>query len=127
MPESSEQRRTILVVAVPGRIERVTRALIRTMKHVSAVEQVASGDEAIAGLEAGCADLVIWDSAALDGSWSALAEAKSRWPQVAAVALTGRAADEAAALAAGADAVLRRHYHVDSLLASIASLLARQG
>jgi DNA-binding response OmpR family regulator len=97
------------------------------MAKVAAVEQVASGDEAIAELEADQIDLVVWDRAALSsGDWSVLAKAKTRWPDVAAVALADEPADKAAAITAGADAVLRRHYHVDSLLATITSLLSAE-
>jgi DNA-binding response OmpR family regulator len=124
MPDALEERRAILVVAVPGRIERVTRALIKTMEDVAVVGQAARGAAATAVLESGCADLVIWDAAVLDAEgWSTLAEAKTRWPRVPAIVLCRRAADELAAVTAGADAILRRHYHVDSLLNTVAALL----
>jgi CheY-like chemotaxis protein len=124
MPDSDAPRRAILVVAAPGRIENVTRALIGSLADVGLVSRVGSGPGAIAALEAGCVDLVVWDVTNFCGQgWRALAEARVRWPAVPAVVLADDAADRGAALAAGVDAVLERHYCVDALLATIAGLL----
>jgi DNA-binding response OmpR family regulator len=128
MPESDEHCWTILVVAVPGRIARVTQALLSTMPEVVAVTTADCGATALAVLKAATADLVIWDAAALGcGGWSILAEAKHRWPSLPAIVLAVEPADEMPAINAGADAVLRRHYHIDSLLTIVARLLAPAG
>ena len=128
MPDSDAPRRVILVVAAPGRIESVTRALIGTLADVGVVRRVGSGPGAIAALEAGRVDLVVWDVTAFcDRGWCALAEAKARWPALPAVVLADEPADRGAAIATGVDAVLERHYCVDSLLATIAGLLVGRG
>lgn len=96
------------------------RALFATWPEIALVGEAANGQEAVRLVGERRPDIVVMDlqMPVMDGV-AATRLIKQRWPEVTVIALTVHAVEQAAALAAGADAFVVKSGDPERLLAAL--------
>ncbi len=114
----------VLVVDDQPRARRSLKALLATWARVGGVREAANGLEALAQMEAACADLVVMDvrMPEMDGL-TATRQIKARWPNTHIVILSMCPAYADEALSAGADAFLTKGESPARLMAQLAAIM----
>ncbi len=110
----------LLIADDRPRTRRALRALLAAHPGFEVVGEAADGEEALAGVERLCPDLVVLDvrMPRLDGV-EATARIKTRWPTVRVVAHSLAVERRADALAAGADAFVPKGAPGEELLGAL--------
>jgi len=119
----SEQVQVLIVDDQP-RARQSLKALLATWPLIGAAQEAATGQEAIQRIEQAQPDLVLMDvrMPVMDGL-QATRHIKRHWPQVKVIVLSMYGDYQVDALAAGADAFMRKGESPESVLDRIAQVL----
>jgi two-component system secretion response regulator SsrB len=110
----------VLIVDDSARARDGLRALLKTWPEITVAGEAANGQEAMQLVAERLPDVVLMDlqMPVMDGV-QATRLIKQQWPAITVVALTMYAAEQAAALAAGADAFVIKGSPPERLLAAL--------